>query len=99
MAQEMGSLEASGRQLQAVESLGSLPMVSIKANSFFKPSLWTQFIPLKTANQLRDEMHQELLKLSTHCVQLHAETSGHFVWLDQPEVILQAVKMLLEKAI
>ncbi|MBM0743369.1 alpha/beta hydrolase [Phormidium sp. CLA17] len=98
MAQEMWSLDTSGRQLQAVESLGSLPIVSIKANSFFKPSLWTRFIPLEAANRLRDEMHQELLKLSTDCTQLQAETSGHFVWLDQPEVMIQAVKILLEKA-
>ncbi len=96
MAQEMWSLETSGRQLQAVDSLGSLPMVSIKANSFFKPSLWTRAIPLGAANRLRDEMHQDLLKLSTNCIQLQAENSGHFVWLDQPEVMVQAVKILLE---
>ncbi|MEX0269090.1 alpha/beta fold hydrolase [Leptolyngbyaceae cyanobacterium UHCC 1019] len=99
MAQEMWSLEASGRQLQTINSLGALPMVSIKANSFFKPSLWTRLIPLGAANRLRDDMHQELSKLSTNCIQLQAETSGHFVWLDQPEVILQAVKMLLEEGI
>ena len=97
MAQEMWNLETSGRQLQAIDSLGSLPIVSIKANSFFKLSLWTRLIPLGSANRLRDEMHQEILKLSTNCVQLQAETSGHFVWLDQPEVMLQAVKILSEK--
>ncbi|MCY7392276.1 MAG: alpha/beta hydrolase, partial [Leptolyngbyaceae cyanobacterium CAN_BIN12] len=59
--------------------------------------LWTRLIPLGSANRLRDEMHQEILKLSTNCVQLQAETSGHFVWLDQPEVMLQAVKILSEK--
>jgi pimeloyl-ACP methyl ester carboxylesterase len=97
MAQEMGSLETSGRQLQIVESLGSLPMVSIKANSFFKPSLWTRLIPLGAANRLRDEMHQALLNLSSNCIQLQAESSGHFVWLDQPAVIIEAVKILLEE--
>ena len=97
MAQEMWSLETSGRQLQAINSLGSLPIVSIKANSFFKPSLWTRLIPLGAANRLRDEMHQELLKLSTNCIQLPAQNSGHFVWLDQPEVMVKAVKILLEK--
>jgi pimeloyl-ACP methyl ester carboxylesterase len=97
MAQELWNLEASGQQVQSVQSLGSLPIVSIKANSFFKPSLWTWVIPLKAANRLRDEMHQELLQLSTNCVQLEAANSGHFVWLDQPEVMVAAVKILLEK--
>lgn len=97
MAQEMWRLEISGRQLQAVDSLGSLPMVSIKANSFFKPSLWTRLIPLGAANRLRDEMHQDVLKLSTNCIQLQAKNSGHFVWLDQPEVMIQAVKILFDR--
>jgi pimeloyl-ACP methyl ester carboxylesterase len=98
MSQEMLSLDASGRQLRVTQDLGDLAIVSIKAASFFKPSLWTKVIPLGAANRLRDHMHEQLLTLSTNCTQLHAPDSGHFVWLDQPAVILEAVKMILAKS-
>jgi hypothetical protein len=74
-----------------------MPIVSIKASSFFKPSFWTIFIPLKGANQLRDKMHEELCKLSTDCLQVEASKSGHFVWIDQPDIIVDAVRTVLNK--
>jgi hypothetical protein len=71
---------------------------NIKANSLFKPALWTKLIPLRTANKLGDRMHIEIAKLSTTCIQLPASQSSHFVWVDQPEVIVNAVKIVLDKA-
>ncbi len=95
MAREMLSLDASARQISQAKPLGSLPLVSIKANSLFKPTLWTRLIPLRTANRLRDQMHLEIAKLTTHCLQLPASQSSHFVWVDQPEVIVDAVRKIL----
>ena len=97
MRREMVSLEVSARQVSVAKNLGTLPIVSIKAASFFKPSFWTLFIPLHSANQLRDKMHMELCKLSTDCLQLDAAKSGHFVWTDQPDLITDAVRVLLDK--
>ena len=74
-----------------------MPIVSIKANSFFKPSFWTLFIPLRSSNRLRDKMHIELCNLSTDCLQIPADKSGHFVWVDQPDVIVDSVKLILNK--
>ncbi len=42
-------------------------------------------------------MHSQLLKLSTDCTQIQAEKSSHFVWIDQPEVILLAIQIVLQK--
>jgi hypothetical protein len=53
------------------------------------------FIPLKKANQVRDDMHRELAQLSPQYVELQANQSGHFVWVDQPEIIVEAVRILL----
>lgn len=97
MAREMINLDASARQVIAVQPLGDLPIVSIKASSFFKPSLWTLFIPLKGANQLREQIHQELCNLSSNCLQVSADKSGHFVWVDQPEIIVEAAKLILNQ--
>lgn len=95
MTQEILNLDTSGRQVSVVHDLGDLPIVSIKAKSFFLPSPLTFLMPLKPANQLRDRMHNEFATLSSNVTQLHAENSGHFVWVDQPNIMVQAVKLLL----
>ncbi|MEH2139311.1 hypothetical protein [Nostoc sp.] len=92
----MLNLSASGCEVRIANQFGDLPIVNIKANSFFKPSFWTLFIPLRGANQLRKQMHVELLKLSTNCTQLQASNSGYFIWVDQPDVIMDAVKIVLK---
>lgn len=97
MSREMLNLSVSGREVSIANEFGKMPIVNIKANSFFKASLWTVFIPLRGANQLRQQMHVELLKLSTNCTQVQASKSGHFVWVDQPDVIIDAVKIVLNK--
>lgn len=97
MSREMINLDKSGRQVSMVNDLGTIPIIIIKASSFFKTSFWTSFIPLKSANQLREKMHSELSNLSKDCVQLEASKSGHFVWVDQPELIIDAVKIVLNK--
>ncbi len=95
MSREMINLDKSARQVSIAKLLGAVPIVSIKANSFFKPSFWTLFIPLKGANQLREKMHAELWNLSTEYLQVEASKSGHFVWIDQPDVIVDAVRTVL----
>ena len=97
MIREMLNLERSAGQVAIANDFGSMPLVNIKANSFFKPAFWSFLTPLKAANQLRDEMHINLCNLSTNSVRLEANKSGHFVWIDQPDLIVDAVKIVLEK--
>ena len=97
MSREIINLDKSSRQVSIARHLGTMPIVSIKASSFFKPSFWTTFIPLQGANQLRDKMHEKLGKLSTNCLQVDASKSSHFVWVDQPEIIVDAVKTVIAK--
>ena len=95
MAQEILGLDKSGQQMQRADNLGNLPIVTVKAKSFFLPSFFTLLMPLKAANQLTDCMNDELGKLSTHYTQLKADQSGHLVWTDQPDMIPRAVHQLL----
>ncbi|AFY57650.1 putative hydrolase or acyltransferase of alpha/beta superfamily [Rivularia sp. PCC 7116] len=97
MTQEILTLNISARQVSKANQFGDLPIVSIKAGSFFKPSIWTFALPLKAANQLREKIHAELLQLSSNCIQLQAPKSDHFVWVDSPEVILNAIEIILNK--
>lgn len=98
MSREIINLDKSARQVSIARHFGTVPIVSIKASSFFKPSFWTIFIPLQGANQLRDKMHRELGNLSKKFLQIDASKSSHFVWVDQPDVIVDAVKAVVTKA-
>ena len=97
MSREIYHLAACGRQATQATEFGAMPIVSIKSKTFFQPSLWTAALPVKAIDRLRDQMQEELLKLSTDCTQLSATKSGHFVWVDEPEVMIEAVKTVLEK--
>ncbi len=97
MAREMISLKQSGLQVSIAQNFGNLPIVNIKAKSFFHPSFWTFLIPLKMFNKLRDKMHVKLHKFSTDCTQLEANLSSHFVWIDEPHLIVNAIEILLDK--
>ncbi len=98
MAREIAQLDHSGRELREANDLGALPIVSIKAQDFFKPTWLTKRLPLAQIERLRTQMHHDLMSLSTHSTQLLAERSSHFVWIDQPEMIVQAVQLALEQA-
>jgi pimeloyl-ACP methyl ester carboxylesterase len=95
MARELWSMDESSRQMQPVQHLGNLPIVSIKSASFFKPALWTHLIPLGQANALRDRMHEKLLTLSTQSIQIQAKKSGHFVWIDEPDLLTQSIVQII----
>lgn len=94
MAREIAQVDNSGRQLRAANHFGNLPIVNIRARYFFKPTWLTKRLPLNKIEQLREGMHSDLMMLSTRCTQIPANSS-HFVWIDQPEVIVKAVQLLL----
>jgi pimeloyl-ACP methyl ester carboxylesterase len=97
MGQEMWGLDTSGRQLKLADNLGDLPIISIKSQTFLRPLLGLKFLSLSTADRVRDRIHHDLLKLSTNSVQILADRSSHFVWIDEPEIIINAVATLYGK--
>ncbi|TAF05005.1 MAG: alpha/beta hydrolase [Nostocales cyanobacterium] len=97
MFREMWSLNNSGRQLKNVNGFGNIPIINIKAAMFLRPSLGRFYFSIQPADKLRDAIQSNLFLLSTDCEQLLAAKSGHFVWIDQQEVILTAVKKIFTK--
>ncbi|MBW4671900.1 MAG: alpha/beta hydrolase [Cyanomargarita calcarea GSE-NOS-MK-12-04C] len=97
MFREMWNLNLSGKQVQKANDFGNLPVINIKAANFLKPKFGIIEFSIPPADKLRDKMQSELLMLSTDCQKKSAQKSGHFVWVDQPEIIAQAVKELLDK--
>lgn len=98
MARELINLDRSGYQLKVANNLGDLPIISIKSQTFFKPSIFSLLMPLKTINKLRDKMHGHLSLISTNYTEIMATKSSHFVWIDEPEIIISAVQKLLSSS-
>ena len=95
MARELINLDRSGHQLKVASNLNNLPIISLKSKSFFKPSIFTLFLPLKTIDKLRDKIHYHLSMLSSNYTEIPAQNSSHFVWIDEPEIIVNAIKRLI----
>jgi pimeloyl-ACP methyl ester carboxylesterase len=94
MAREMISLNTSGQQLQVAHNLGDLPVVNIKAGTFLRlpgPALLWNWL-MNPADRVRDQIHLALAQLSTNSQQFSTPTSSHFVWIDDPEMMVTAVR-------
>jgi pimeloyl-ACP methyl ester carboxylesterase len=94
MAQELINLDLSSQQVSIAKDF-TIPIISIKSQTFFQPSTLTRLLPLKTIDRLRDKMHHGLSTLSKDFTEIPAARSSHFVWTDQPEIMIQAIKQLL----
>ncbi len=97
MGREIWNLDTSGRQLKIANNLGDLPIFSIKSRTFLRPLLGVKLLSLSAADRVRDRIHLDLLKLSTNTTQILADRSSHFVWIDEPELIVAAVASLVRK--
>jgi pimeloyl-ACP methyl ester carboxylesterase len=99
MAREMMGLDASGKQLRVANELGQLPVVNIKAGTFLKlpgsPKLWNWLIG--EADRVRDKIHLDLAAVADNTQQFPAIESSHFVWVDQPKIMVEAVKNVIDR--
>lgn len=97
MARELIGLNKSSRQVQVAHNFADLPIISIKSQTFFKSSIFTLPLPLKSIDRLRDKMHHQLSLLSVNFTEISANKSSHFVWTDEPQIIVQAIAQLLDQ--
>ena len=97
MSRELSGLNASSKQLESANAFGALPIALVKASAFFQDSPWSAFLPTRAANQLWCKMHAKLSELSPDCTQIHASDSGHFVWIDRPDALLEAIEIIVKR--
>lgn len=97
MWREMWNLETSARQVSQAHNLGDIPLVSIKASTFLNFGVGNFSTRIKSADNLREKMHEQLLKLSNNSQQIIAKKSSHFVWIDEPEIIKQAIQEIINQ--
>ena len=57
-------------------------------------------IPAELAGQLDrtwQTLQRDLLKLSSHSTQIVAEKSGHYIHRDQPQVVIDAIRAMVDQ--
>ncbi len=95
MTREIIGINTSNEQLSKANDLGALPVINIKARHFFTPSPLLKPLPLETTDTVWMQMHQALMGLSSQSLSLPAQNSSHFVWVDQPDAMLEAIDRML----
>lgn len=96
--QEGVDFPASQAQAHRIDKLGAIPILVLTSGTFLREAP-----PEPAAQQLAaqlqmlwQEMHRELMQQSSNATQLLVETSGHFIQREQPEVIVAAIRQMLE---
>jgi pimeloyl-ACP methyl ester carboxylesterase len=107
--QETGNPEgidpaASAAQVRSIASLGALPLVVLTHTS----DSWIEMLvtgfpgfPRELATRLEQtwqEQQRQLLPLSSHSRQMVAQHSGHYIHLEEPELVVNAIRSVVELA-
>ena len=98
--EELAGAEESMAQLRAarITSLGTLPVMVIRHG---KAEAATPEIPeviVRQGEQVWQILQGELAAQSTHGRLIVAERSGHYIQLDQPELVVDAIRQVVEAA-
>jgi pimeloyl-ACP methyl ester carboxylesterase len=93
--EELTNFEKLGNEAGAISSFGDIPLIVItgtgeqRMDEFTNKDLGEKFIKAWM------EMQTELLSLSSDSRQIKANKSGHYVQLEQPELVIEAVRSLI----
>ena len=89
---EAAAIKESEEQARHAGSLGALPLVVVSAHVRSAPP----GLSIAQADHLWQEMQEELATLSTQSTRIVAEGSGHVIHLDQPDLVVEAIRSLVE---
>lgn len=93
------SFRESGEQARAAGPLPDVPLVVIAANPLrYEPMFLPPGMTPAELAPILGGLQQDLARLSPRSTQLVAEASGHYIHLDQPELVVGAVRRLIEDA-
>jgi len=92
---ELAASGESDKQLSTTGSLGDLPLTVIRHGI---PDLFAS-MPIEQAKQAEivwQELQEELAKLSSNSQMLVAEKSGHGIQIDQPDLVADAIRQMVQ---
>jgi pimeloyl-ACP methyl ester carboxylesterase len=82
MASHVLHLPQSSAEAAAVTTLGDLPLIVLTKNN---------------VSEIERTYQEELARLSSRGKQIYATQSGHWIHLDQPELVVQAIRELVDE--
>jgi hypothetical protein len=94
---EMKSFPESAIETAATGSLGDLPL-AVLSHDPDKPSSELPPDLAKPTNDAWEIMQKELAHLSTRGTQTIAKGSAHYIQLDRPELVVEAVRKVVAQA-
>jgi len=94
---ELKNISVSAAQTAATGSLGDLPL-EVLSHDPDKPSADLPADLAKPTNDAWENMQEELAHLSTRGTQMIAKNSSHYIQLDRPEVVVEAVQRVVAQA-
>ena len=94
---ELKAFSESAAETAATGSLGDMPLVVLshdpdKPSSELPPDLATP------TNDVWEKMQEELAHLSSSGTQMIAKNSAHYIQIDRPDVVVDAVRKIVEQA-
>ena len=95
-AAEMKAFSQSAAQAASAGSLGDMPL-AVLSHDPDKPSAEMPADLAKSTNQAWEKMQEELAHLSTRGTQTVAKNSGHYIQLDRPELVIDAVRNIVQE--
>ena len=94
---ELKAVSESAAQTAATGSLGDMPLV-VLSHDPDTPQLDLPEDLVKPANDAWQQMQEELTRLSTRGRQIIAKNSGHYIQLDRPDLVVEAVRSVVGQA-
>jgi pimeloyl-ACP methyl ester carboxylesterase len=94
---ELKGFAESAVQTAATGSLGDMPL-AVLSHDPEKPSADLPADLAKPTNEAWEKMQEELAHLSTRGTQVIAKNSSHYIQLDRPDVVIDAVRGVVEQA-
>lgn len=91
---ELADLRMSAREVTHAPPLPDVPLVVITRGKRVWPMTEQGNLMEKTWMELQDELAQRV----PHAVHLIAESSGHYVQLEEPAVVINAIQVVVESA-
>ena len=93
---ELKNFSQSAAQAAATGSLGDMPL-AVLSHDPTKPSADLPDDLAKPTNEAWEKMQEELAHLSTRGTQTIAKGSSHYIQLDSPEVVIDAVRNVVDQ--
>ncbi len=94
---ELKAFPESAAQTAATSSLGDMP-IAVLSHDPDKPSSELPPDVAKPTNDAWEKMQEELSHLSTPGTHVIAKNSAHYIQIDRPDVVIEAVRNVVEQA-